>query len=132
VPDTDQWGTVVVVKDLQGGNGAVSLPNSVAFGFQGMIVRATFIDPDTGDPAVTDFVSAQVGDKSSETDPVTMKAFGVDGELLGESSYTSIGVGDFGLVSISASGICRVEFHNRSPSGADFDDFTFNRPVLAP
>lgn len=131
-PDTGGWGTVVVVKDLQGGNGAVSLPNSVAFGFQDRIVRATFVDPDTGDPAVTDFVSAQVGDKSGEVDPITMKAFDIDGGPLGESSFTSTGVGHFGLVSISVPGIHRVEFHNAHPSGADFDDFTFGSLMAAP
>ena len=130
-PDPGVWGTVVVVIDEQGGNGAFSLPNSVTFGFRGRTVRATFVDPVTGEPAVTDFVSAQVGDKSSEADPITLMAFDVDGQPLGESSFTSIGIGHFGLVSIRTPGIHRVEFRSDDPSGADFDDFTFD-PVAAP
>jgi len=116
-----------VVTDGLWGNGAVSLPNSVAFGYQGNVVTATFVGPVSGNPAVTDFVSAQVGDKSGEPDPITMTAFDLNGNVLGSSSYTSSGIGDFGLVSISASGIHRVEFSDACPSGADFDDFTYRR-----
>ena len=119
-------GPLTVVRDGLFGNGAVSLPNSVAYGFQGSVARATFVDPITGNPAVADFVSAQVGDKSGEVDPITMTAYGLDGQVLGTSTFTSLFSGHFGGVSISTPGIHRVEFSDSDPSGADFDDFTYN------
>jgi uncharacterized repeat protein (TIGR01451 family) len=118
-----------VVRDGFSGNGAFSLPNSAAFGFQGRIAKVTFVDPVTGGPAVTDFVSAQVGDRSDEVDPITMTAFDINDHIVGTSSFTSVSTGSFGLVNISASGIHRVEFTDTDPSGANFDDLTFNPPV---
>lgn len=128
-PTTGATGPATVVKDGLFGNGATSLPNSVAFGFQGTAGIATFVDPVSGAAAVTDFVSAQVGDRSGEPDPITMTAFAANGDLLGSSFFNSLTTGDFGLVSISAPGIHQVEFTDASPSGADFDDFTFNEPT---
>jgi hypothetical protein len=128
-PSTGITGPATVVEDSFGGNGAVSLPNSVTFGYQGQIVTATFVDPITGTPNVTSFVSAQVGDKSSEVDPITMTAFDINGNVIGSSYFTSEFLGHFGTVMISVPGIHRVEFSNASPSGADFDDFTYAHPT---
>ncbi|HEY0713116.1 MAG TPA: Ig-like domain-containing protein [Polyangia bacterium] len=64
----------VVVADGVSGNGAHSKPNSLSFGFQGSRLHVRFVDPITGAPAVTDHVSAMVGDASGDADVITMSA----------------------------------------------------------
>ena len=120
-----------VVREPWGGNGAYSLPNGAGFGYQGCRAIATFVNPTTGGPAVTNAVSAYVGDRSGEADPITMIAYNLAGAEIGRQQFTSqptnvLGVQDFGFVSIQAAGIYRVVFIDQSPSGADFDNFTFN------
>jgi hypothetical protein len=126
----------VAVQHLYSGNGAHSLPYSVAFGYKGANVQIRFVDPDTEIVAVTNYVSAWVGDKSSERDPITMTAYDLDGTEIGSASYTAQpssrldDATDFGFVEISAEGIHRVVFTDDSSSGGDFDDLTFSPPVL--
>ncbi|HEX3044374.1 MAG TPA: hypothetical protein VHY08_06435, partial [Bacillota bacterium] len=129
---TSESNPAVVIKDRLWGNGAVSLPNSVSIN-NGKVTRIVFVDPITGNPGVTNFVSAMVGDQSSEADPVTMTAYDINNKVLGTCSFTSqptntLGVNDFGLVSLSVEGIHTIEFKDASPSGADFDDLTFTIP----
>lgn len=113
------------VRDGLWGNGATSLPNAVMYGDYRYVVDIVFVDPVSGQPAVTDFVSAMVGDRSGEPDLITMTAFGLDGHVIGTASYTSWFSGDFGPVSIAVPKIHRVELVDADGSGADFDDFTF-------
>jgi hypothetical protein len=135
-PDTGNLVPFVVVEHLVSGNGAHSLPYSVAFGYKAATVEIRFVDPATGTDAVTDFVSAWVGDKSSETDTITMTAYDLAGNEIGSASYTAQpsaqldDATDFGLVEIHAEGIHRVVFTDNSPSGGDFDDLTFNPPTV--
>jgi hypothetical protein len=135
-PTTETWVGFVVVKHLVTGNGASSEPHSVVFGYQQMNVKIEFVDPITGAPAVTNFVSAMVGDKSRETDTITMTAYDIDGIEIGSDSHTSQPSAqldeetDFGPVEISVPGIHSVIFTDENPSGADFDDLVFNSPVV--
>jgi len=89
-----------------------------------------FVDPASGAPGVTNFVSATVGDKSGETDVITLTAFALDGSVLGTSTFTSLFIGHFGTVQIAASGIHYVQFRDSLFSGgADADNITFN-PIV--
>jgi hypothetical protein len=126
----------VAVQHLYSGNGAHSLPYSVAFGYKGENVQIRFVASDTEISAVTNYVSAWVGDKSSEKDTITMIAYDLEGTEMGSASYTSQpssrldDATDFGLVEIHAEGIHIVVFTDGSSSGGDFDDLTFSPPVL--
>ena len=125
-----------VVRHLLTGNGAHSPPYAVSFG-NVWKVEAHFVNPNTGVDAVTDYVSAWVGDKSGETDVITMIAYDIDNNVIDTSSYTAQPLGrlddatDFGLVEIRKAGIHRLVFSVDNPSGADMDDFTFN-PTTTP
>ncbi len=125
-----------VVSDPLFGNGATTLPNGASFGFQGLKGVATFVDPLTGEAGVTNLVSALVGDRSGEADEITIIALDIFGQEIGRSSFTSqpnniLGFDDFGFVRIIAEGIHQIIFLDESPSGASFDDFTFNTVLRA-
>jgi hypothetical protein len=112
------------------GSGAVSPPNALLFGGAVGGPNPTtvilFVDPVTQTKATTNSVSAAVGDLSGEPDFMVMRAYDVDGHLLGSSSYTSVTTGDFGTVTISAAGIYRVEFSDDpAGGGATLDNLTF-------
>ena len=122
--------STVVCSNRSFGNCAVSQPNSIVVFDSGLRgnTRMRFVDPTTGNPATTNTVSAMVGDCSGEQDRVVMTAYGLNGSVLDASTYQTQPTGDpdFGLVSISAPGIHRVEFFAApGSSGADIDDFTF-------
>ncbi|MBI2854929.1 MAG: hypothetical protein HYX87_08440 [Chloroflexi bacterium] len=136
-PTTGGKGPFTAVRNNLWGNGAHSLPYSVVFGFQGRRIEVTFVDAASGGEAVTDHVSAWVGDLSPESDPITMTAYDRDSKVIGQSGFTSqpsgmLGVGNFGRVEIRAAGIYRVVFTDADPSGADLDDLTFNPPTRLP
>ncbi len=126
----------IPTRHLLYGNGARSQPYSVGFGYKGSKQVIEFVDPATGAPAVTDFVSVWVGDKSGEADPVTLTAYDINGRVIGSASYTSQpnnqldDTTDFGLIEIRMAGIHRIEFTDTDQSGADFDDLTFDSPTL--
>jgi hypothetical protein len=126
----------IVVRHLLYGNGAHSQPYSVGFGYKGSKQVIEFVDPATGAPAVTTFVSIWVGDKSGEADPVTMTAYDINGRVIGSVSFTSQpnnqldDATDFGLIELRVAGIHRIELTDTDLSGADFDDLTFNSPTL--
>lgn len=120
-----------VVRDSLWGNGAYSSPNSAAFGFDGAIAVATFVDPLTHLDGVTDFFSAILGDRSGEADPMRVLALDLSGQVIGQRGFTSqptnvLGVNNFGLVSLALAGIHQLLFIDGSPSGADFDNLTFH------
>lgn len=124
--DPGTTGPAYVVRAPYGGSGAYSAPNAMGFGWRYSFTTATFVDPATGYPTVTDFVSAMVGDASGEPDLIEMAAYDLDGNLIATSVYFAL-YPSFGLVSISAPGIHSVILRELDPwaGGADLDDFTF-------
>ncbi len=128
-------GPMTIVADPFYGNGASSPHNAAAFGFNGGVAVATFVDPLSGADSVTDFFGASVGDRSREADPITVQAYDIHGRLIGSTSFTSqptntLGLHDFGIVSLQLAGIHELRFIDASPSGADFDNLTFQtKPV---
>jgi hypothetical protein len=128
--------TFSVVRHLLTGNGAHSQPYAASYGWSGWKLEASFVDSNTGADAVTNFVSAYVGDKSGEPDAITMTAYDMNGNVIASASYTSQpqsrldDATDFGVVEIAREGIHRVVFTDDSSSGADMDDFAFNPPTI--
>lgn len=118
----------LVVHEGNWGNGSVSSPNAVMIGSTPTCL--TFHMPGSYTPGITDFVSAYVGDWSIETDEIQMTAYDFDNVILDSATYTTTNV--FGLISISAEGIHRVEFIELIGSGADFDNLTFNSITSVP
>ncbi len=130
-PKGGQSENLTIVRESLWGNGAFSQPNAAAFGFNGGVAIATFVDPVSGLDGVTDLFLARLGDRSNEADPMHVFAYDRAGKLIGSASFTSqpnnvLGFNDYGLISIAVSGIHQLLFVDDSPSGADFDNFTFH------
>ncbi len=92
-------------------------------------IHATFVDPaNPANPATTNFVSVR-GDLLAVPGSATLRAFGLDGSLLG--SVTAPDVSSGVLLSLSLPGIHRVEITQTSGT-IGMDNFTFNNVTACP
>jgi hypothetical protein len=132
---SNQWSSFGVVFSRSGGGPAHvnseptcarSSPNHVGLGSSDTIT-ATFIDPNTGLPGVTDFAGTAQDNCWFPSEGITMRAFDIDGGLLG--SIFNSGAGNFEAFSFPSPIIARLEMETLNQA---IDDFQFNTPVAAP
>ena len=128
----DQWASLGV-KFFDAGNGgaafavssgcSLSAPNHVAGSVSPTIV-SVFVDPITGDPAVTDSAGTAQDLCWAPGEGIDMRAFDINGNLLGQ--FFNAGPGSSFTFNFPNPIIARLEM---DVVGQGIDNFAFNPPV---
>src|SRR5207247_2229170 len=92
--EIDGGDTISFHRDKVSGYLATSLPYAIDFGRispnpQPLTLRARFVEPGTETATTVLNVSGTVGDRSGESETVTMNAFATDGRLLDTRTFTT-------------------------------------------
>ena len=129
----DQWKSLgVVFADAAGGAvGAANNPCSLSppnHASAGTIV-ATFVDPATGSPALTDYVGTAQDHCWVPGEGIAMRVYDLNGNLLGSIFNPSSGSGDghFEAFSFPSPVVARIEM---DCIGQGIDNFVFGTPTV--
>lgn len=126
-----QWASLgVVFSDLNGAMAtavssgcSLTAPNHVFGQFTGTVV-ATFVDPATGNPALTNFAGTAQDFCWVPGEGIAMRAYDQDGDLI-DTLFNAV-AGGFAAFSYADPIIARVEMDG---IGQGIDNFQFNVPV---
>jgi RHS repeat-associated protein len=141
--ETDGRDSIYFNRDKFEGGLATSPPYAIVFGNvppnpAPITLRATFVEAGTAKAATVLSVSGTVGDRSEESETITMRAFAADGRLLDTRTFITArtssdpdapgqALPSFETLSISAPGIAYIELS--STNVVMLDDFKFVRSV---
>ena len=129
----DQWKSLGVVFSDPGGGPVSASNNSCSLTppnhAYAPTVVATFVDPATGTPALTDYVGTAQDHCWVPGEGIAMRVYDLNGNLLGSIFNPSSGSGDghFEAFSFSSPVVARIEM---DCIGQGIDDFVFGTPTV--
>ena len=129
----DQWKTLGVIFTDQAGGPASASNNSCSLSppnhAYATTIIATFVDPSTGSPAHTAYVGTAQDNCWVPGEGIAMRAYSLNGDLIGSIFNPSSGSGNghFDAFSFSSAIVARIEM---DCIGQGIDNFVFDPPTV--